>query len=101
MGAIQMISAFTVSLMLASSLAFESDELLIDDEEFGLEGGLHRTHSPPPTSTATSRRRFSESGSDSKIHFNLEHAFGDSHFSATGNFSSRLKIWNHGGQVGW
>ncbi|KAK4282993.1 hypothetical protein QN277_014294 [Acacia crassicarpa] len=98
MSVIQLVLAFTVSLFLVSSLAFESDELLIDDEEFGLEGGLTRPQSPPPTATTTSRKRFSESGSDSKIQFNLEHAFGDSQFSGAGNFSSRLKIWNHGGQ---
>ncbi|KAK4282992.1 hypothetical protein QN277_014294 [Acacia crassicarpa] len=99
MSVIQLVLAFTVSLFLVSSLAFESDELLIDDEEFGLEGGLTRPQSPPPTATTTSRKRFSESGSDSKIQFNLEHAFGDSQFSGAGNFSSRLKIWNHGGQT--
>ncbi|KAI9077920.1 hypothetical protein K1719_040049 [Acacia pycnantha] len=99
MSVIQLVLAFTVSLFLVSSLAFESDELLIDDEEFGLEGGLARTQLPPPTATTTSRKRFSESGSDSKIQFNLEHAFGDSQFSGAGNFSSRLKIWNHGGQT--
>ncbi|XP_028790287.1 ER membrane protein complex subunit 10 [Neltuma alba] len=99
MGIIQLILAFTGCLLLASSLAFESDELLIDDEEFGLEGGLGRPQSPPPTATTTSRKRFSESGSDSKIQFNLEHAFGDSQFSGAGDFSARLKIWNHGGQT--
>ncbi|XP_054814213.1 uncharacterized protein LOC129314795 isoform X3 [Prosopis cineraria] len=98
MSVFQFILAFTACLLLASSLAFESDELLIDDEEFGLEGGLARTQSPPPTATTTSRKRFSESGSDSKIQFDLEHAFGDSLFSGAGNFSARLKIWNHGGQ---
>ncbi|XP_054814196.1 uncharacterized protein LOC129314795 isoform X1 [Prosopis cineraria] len=99
MSVFQFILAFTACLLLASSLAFESDELLIDDEEFGLEGGLARTQSPPPTATTTSRKRFSESGSDSKIQFDLEHAFGDSLFSGAGNFSARLKIWNHGGQT--
>lgn len=100
MGGIQWAVAFTLYL-LTSSLAFQSDELLVDDEEFGLEGGPPRIQSPPPTATTTSRKRYSDSGSDSKIQFDLEHAFGDSQFSDAGNFSARLKIWNHGGQVGF
>ncbi|KAJ7978282.1 ER membrane protein complex subunit 10-like [Quillaja saponaria] len=94
---------FTLTLLLSSSsLAFQSDELLVDDEEFGLEGGHHRspdlayTHSPPSTTT---RKRSSDSESDSKIQFSLEHAFGDSEFLPAGTFSARLKTWNHGGQT--
>lgn len=92
-------------ILAASSLAFQSDELLIEDEEFGLEGGV-RSKSPDPGYTrsqpsTTTRKRFSDSDSDSKIQFSLEHAFGDSDFFLAGTFTARLKTWNHGGQVGW
>ncbi|KAM0973900.1 hypothetical protein ACFX2C_017160 [Malus domestica] len=88
--------------------ASQFDELLVDDEEFGLEGGLYtkspdltftRSTPPPPSTTAsTTRKRFSDPGSDSKIQFQLHHAFGDSDFSPAGTFSARLKTWNHDGQ---
>ncbi|EXB88155.1 hypothetical protein L484_005580 [Morus notabilis] len=95
---------FLALFVAASSLAFQSDELLVDDDEFGLEGGVVRTKSPdvaharsqPTTST---RKRFSDLDSDSKIQFQLEHAFGDSDFSPAGTFTARLKISNHGGQT--
>ncbi|XP_062003885.1 uncharacterized protein LOC133721323 [Rosa rugosa] len=102
---------FAVSALLCVSVAFQSDELLLDDEEFGLEGGVPtkspdltytRSSSPPaqpqPTTT-TSRRRFSDQDTDSKIQFELHHAFGDSDFSPAGTFSARLKTWSHGGQT--
>ncbi|KAF3452487.1 hypothetical protein FNV43_RR02920 [Rhamnella rubrinervis] len=95
-----------LSLLAAScSIAFQSDELLIDDEEFGLEGGV-QSKSPDlsltrsqPSATTTTRKRFSDPDSDSKIQFSLEHAFGDSNFSPAGTFTARLKTWNHGGQT--
>ncbi|KAF7817724.1 ER membrane protein complex subunit 10 [Senna tora] len=99
MGIIQLVLTLIVCLSLTSSLAFQSDELLIDDDEFILEGGPPRIQSSPSTTTFTSRKRLSDSGSDSKIQFDLEHAFGDSQFSDAGNFSARLKTWNHGGQT--
>ncbi|KAL0403380.1 UNVERIFIED_CONTAM: ER membrane protein complex subunit [Sesamum radiatum] len=88
----------------ATSSAFQSDELLVDDEEFGIEGG----RSPDPASTTrptytppSARKRAFESGSDldSKVQFTLEHAFGDSEFSPAGTFSARLKTSSHGGQT--
>ncbi|XP_010553848.1 PREDICTED: ER membrane protein complex subunit 10-like [Tarenaya hassleriana] len=93
--------------LFSTSIAFQSDELLLDDDEFGLEGAkprsaepLHTTSpTPPPTQAPTIRRRFSDSDSDSKIQFTLEHAFGDSDFSPAGTFSARLKTWSHGGQT--
>ncbi|KAF8365235.1 hypothetical protein HHK36_032752 [Tetracentron sinense] len=100
-----------LSLMILSSASFESDELLQDDEEFGLEGGrpprdLHYVNpnrSPPPSTltptTTTTRKRSSDQDSDSKIQFSLDHAFGDSDFSPAGFFTARLKTWNHGGQT--
>lgn len=92
---------FSLSLLISSSLAFQSDELLIEEEDLGSEGGFpdlaHIRSSPqPPTTT---RKRYSESDQDSKIQFSLEHAFGDSDFSPAGIFNARLKTWNHGAQV--
>ncbi|PIA34835.1 hypothetical protein AQUCO_03700249v1 [Aquilegia coerulea] len=94
------------------SLAFQSDELLQDDEEFGIEGGrtsqssLDLDYGNPirTSSTPTIRKRSSSSSStdqdsDSKVYFVLEHAFGDSDFVPAGTFSARLKTWNHGGQT--
>ncbi|KAK6137813.1 hypothetical protein DH2020_028438 [Rehmannia glutinosa] len=90
-------------LLSTTSFAFQSDELLLDDEEFGLEGG----RSPDPAATtrpvstqSTGRKRSLDSGSDpdSKIQFSLEHAFGDSDFTPAGTFSARLKTSSHGGQ---
>ncbi|GER43204.1 ER membrane protein complex subunit 10 [Striga asiatica] len=90
--------------MWTASLAFQSDELLIDDEEFGLEGG--RSPDPPvatrPVSTPPAyRKRSLDSGSDpdSRIQFTLEHAFGDSDFTPAGTFWARLKTSSHGGQT--
>lgn len=94
-----------LSLFLTTtSFAFKSDELLLDDEEFGLEGGRSPdlpTVTPPLSPSPSTRKRSVDSGSDpdSKIQFSLEHAFGDSDFSPAGTFSARLKTSSHGGQV--
>lgn len=102
---------FLSCLIFSSSFAFQSDELLVDDDEFGLEGGKPRstdlyTSSPSSSSpqqqqqTPTIRRRYSDpTDLDSKVQFTLEHAFGDSDFSPAGTFSARLKTWSHGGKV--
>ncbi|KAH9670663.1 er membrane protein complex subunit 10 [Citrus sinensis] len=95
---------FSLLLFCHSSLAFESDELLVDDEEFGLEGGSKpqiKPREPAPTrsTTTTTRRKVSDQDSDSKIQFSLEHAFGDSDFVPAGTFSARLKTSSHGGQT--
>ncbi|OMP03755.1 hypothetical protein CCACVL1_02275 [Corchorus capsularis] len=94
----------TLSLLSLPSLGFQSDELLVDDEEFGLEGAP-QTRSPesiptrsPPVVTPT-KKRHSDLDSDSKIQFSLDHAFGDSGFAPAGTFSARLKTWSHGGQT--
>lgn len=93
-------------LFLTTSFAFQSDELLVDDEEFGLEGApksadVEFTASSPPSQTA--RKRSSESAigsdSDSKVQFSLEHAFGDSDFLPAGTFTARLKSSRQGSQV--
>uniref|UniRef100_A0A7N0U3F5 ER membrane protein complex subunit 10 n=1 Tax=Kalanchoe fedtschenkoi TaxID=63787 RepID=A0A7N0U3F5_KALFE len=87
--------------LLLNSSAFQSDELLLDEDEF--EGIKTPTSNPDPTPTrsapAATRKRSSDSDSDSKIQFALEHAFGESDFSAAGVFSARLKTWGTGGQT--
>ncbi|KAB2093848.1 hypothetical protein ES319_A02G120400v1 [Gossypium barbadense] len=93
----------TLSFLSFPSCGFQSDELLVDDEEFGLEGApQHRSPEPIPTRsppvTSPTRKRHSDLDSDSKIQFSLDHAFGDSDFSPAGTFSARLKTWSHGGQ---
>lgn len=98
---------FLCCFLFSASIAFQSDELLLDDEEFGLEGAKPRSAEPllttssssPPPPTPTIRKRFSDPDLDSKIQFTLEHAFGDSDFSPAGTFSARLKTWSHGGQT--
>ncbi|XP_044483706.1 ER membrane protein complex subunit 10-like [Mangifera indica] len=100
--------AFFLTLLFLSSSAFESDELLVDDEEFGIEGGAQpvqpqvaKPQEPAATrfTTTATRKRFSDSDSDSKIQFSLEHALGDSDFAPAGTFSARLKTSSHGGQT--
>ncbi|MCL7023089.1 hypothetical protein MKW94_020123 [Papaver nudicaule] len=97
-------------LLVSCVIAFQSDELLQDDEEFGLEGGLpHPVHLdldstnnikiPIITPPVIPSIRKSVDDSDSKIQFTLEHAFGDSDFVPTGTFTARLKSWSHGGQT--
>ncbi|XP_057435805.1 uncharacterized protein LOC130728367 [Lotus japonicus] len=102
MGGFRLVLAVAVFLacLISVSLSFQSDELL-DDEEFGLEGGRpsQSESRPPPSTTTTNRKRFSDSSSDSKIQFILQHAFGDSDFTDAGNFSARLKTWSHGAQT--
>ncbi|KAJ4968500.1 hypothetical protein NE237_015201 [Protea cynaroides] len=87
------------SLFLLSS-AFQSDELQ-DDEEFGLEGGRapHIDYVNPIRSPSIRKRSSSDQDSDSKVQFQLEHAFGSSDFSPAGTFTARLKTWSHGGQT--
>ncbi|KAL6526037.1 hypothetical protein OROHE_015561 [Orobanche hederae] len=69
-------------LLAAPSSGFQSHELLVDGDEFA-------------------RRRSADSGSDpdSKIQFQLEHAFGDSDFSPSGTFTARLKTSPNGAQT--
>lgn len=99
-----------LTLSIVSNSAFQSDELLVDDEEFGLEGGrlpdIELTAPTPPvasiprTSPQPTRKRSADSESDSRVQFALEHAFGDSdEFSAAGTFTARLKTSPHGGQT--
>ncbi|XP_071920969.1 uncharacterized protein [Coffea arabica] len=97
----------TLSFLLTSSFAFQSDELLVDDEEFGLEGGsgstpdVGSTIPARPSQPARKRSPDFSSGSDldSKVQFTLEHAFGDSDFSPAGTFAARVKNSPHSGQT--
>lgn len=94
-----MLVAALIALFLlssSSSSGFESDELLLDEEEF--EGVSPRSSEPAPT-RSTTRKRLSDPESDSKIQFTMEHAFGDSDFAPAGTFSARIKTSTHGGQV--
>lgn len=84
----------TLSLLIPNSSSFQSDELLIEDDEFIKSPDLGR-----PSISSPTRKTVSDSGSDSKVQFVLEHAFGDSEFTPAGTFSARLKTWSHGGQV--
>ncbi|XP_076955154.1 uncharacterized protein LOC143629891 [Bidens hawaiensis] len=87
-------------LLVSSNSAFQSDELLVDDEEFGLEGGVSsppQIQSPSRSSPQPTRK---DSESDSRVQFLLEHAFGDSSdFSAAGTFTARIKTSPQGGQT--
>ncbi|XP_076882194.1 uncharacterized protein LOC143530587 [Bidens hawaiensis] len=85
---------------LSNSSAFQSDELLADDEEFGLEGGRSPDVSSPQIQSPPQPTTRKDSESDSRIQFLLEHAFGDSsEFSAAGTFTARIKTSPHGGQT--
>ncbi|GKA85141.1 hypothetical protein Tco_0806795 [Tanacetum coccineum] len=94
------ITLITISSSTISS-SFQSDELIADDEEFGLEGGRDvitppQIQSPPPKAT---RKRSTESESDSRLQFALEHAIGENdEFTIAGTFTARLKTSAHGGQ---
>eukprot|EP00268_Persea_americana_P005640 TRINITY_DN11909_c0_g2_i1.p1 TRINITY_DN11909_c0_g2~~TRINITY_DN11909_c0_g2_i1.p1 ORF type:complete len:307 (+),score=47.81 TRINITY_DN11909_c0_g2_i1:250-1170(+) len=87
------------------SSAFQSDELLHDDDEFEGVRSTDFDHLNPKSSPITRRRSSSDPdsssiSSDSKIQFSLDHAFGDgSDFSPAGTFTARLRTLNHGGQT--
>ncbi|RWR83883.1 ER membrane protein complex subunit 10 [Cinnamomum micranthum f. kanehirae] len=87
------------------SSAFQSDELLHDDDEFEGVRSPDFDHLNPKSSPITRKRSSSDPdsssiSSDSKVQFSLDHAFGDgSDFSPAGTFTARLKTLNHGGQT--
>lgn len=93
------LAVVVVGLGTGPSTAFQSDELLVEDEEFGLEGSAGDIRYTRPSTPAPTRKRSSDPDSDSKIQFSLEHAFGDSDFSPAGTFTARLRSWSHGAQV--
>ncbi|CAF1900583.1 unnamed protein product [Brassica napus] len=87
---------FDVYVTVTVDLYARESELLVDDDEFGLEGAKPQS---TQQQTPTTRKRYSDPDSDSKVQFTLEHGFGDSHFSPAGTFSARLKSWSHGGKT--
>ncbi|CAO2832591.1 unnamed protein product [Amaranthus hypochondriacus] len=101
---ISLILLITFTILFSNCFAFQSDELLVDEDEFeGISATQSpnppRSSTPPPTITTKTRKRSSDSDVDSKLQFNLEHAFGDSQFSPAGTFSARLKSSSHGAQT--
>ncbi|KAI3518883.1 hypothetical protein L1887_07743 [Cichorium endivia] len=92
---------FSFALLLSSSSAFQSDELIVDDEQFD-SGEVVSSLSPSISSGSRSppkpvRKTSAEPDSDSRVQFALEHAFGDSDdFSVAGTFTARIK--SHGGK---
>lgn len=100
---VKLLFLISLFLLLTSSWAFQSDELLADDDEFGLEGAPRSPQVDPGRSSRSSRKRTTESvhgsESDSKsVQFTLEHAFGDSDFVPAGIFTARLRNTPHGSQ---
>ncbi|RWW59904.1 hypothetical protein BHE74_00033131 [Ensete ventricosum] len=98
--------ALVILLPIWIARGFRSDELLQDDEEFGLEGGRPAADPELPTNPFRPpiRRKpdldLPSGSADSKsVQFSLEHNLGASEFSPAGTFTARLKSWSHGGQV--
>ncbi|XP_020586256.1 ER membrane protein complex subunit 10 [Phalaenopsis equestris] len=93
---------FLALIFCYTSLAFQSDELILDDEEFILEGSRapELEHTITKVTPSSRRRGDLDSSLDSKsVQFTLEHAFGDSVYFPAGTFTARLKTWSHGGQT--
>ncbi|CAO2152185.1 unnamed protein product [Urochloa humidicola] len=102
--------ALAALLLLSLSLtatAFQSDELVLnDDEEFEGVGARPSAPSPPAAPAVTSSRRRSAdpassgAGESNALQFTLEHDLGDGKgFVPAGTFSARLKTSAHGTQT--
>jgi hypothetical protein len=99
--------AALLSLSLAAA-AFQSDELLLnDDDEFEGVGARPSAPSPPAAPAVSSSRRrsadapFPGAGESNAVQFTLEHDLGGGKgFVPAGTFSARLKTFAHGTQVG-
>ncbi|CAD6257219.1 unnamed protein product [Miscanthus lutarioriparius] len=99
--------AALLSLSLAAA-AFQSDELLLnDDDEFEGVGARPSAPSPPAAPAVSSSRRRSAdaplpgAGESNAVQFTLEHDLGGGKgFVPAGTFSARLKTFAHGTQVG-
>ncbi|KAJ7566057.1 hypothetical protein O6H91_02G086400 [Diphasiastrum complanatum] len=100
------IAALSLLLLLlpAASQGFKSDELVEEEDEWGLVGRGSAQQQQRERVSAGSPRRFAveqgdSSGADTKVEFRLEQAFGDSQYSEAGTFSARLKPSSRGGQA--
>ncbi|GJN28119.1 hypothetical protein PR202_gb16203 [Eleusine coracana subsp. coracana] len=96
--------AAVLSFSLAS--AFQSDELVLnDDDEFEGVGARPASPSPPAAPAVSSRRRSTDAspagaGESNAVQFTLEHDLGDGKgFVPAGSFSARLKSTAHGSQT--
>ncbi|CAL4993801.1 unnamed protein product [Urochloa decumbens] len=95
-----------LSLSLTAS-AFQSDELVLnDDEEFEGVGARPSAPSPPTAPSVTSSRRRSAdaasagAGESNALQFTLEHDLGNGKgFVPAGTFTARLKTSAHGSQT--
>ncbi|GJN06771.1 hypothetical protein PR202_ga24528 [Eleusine coracana subsp. coracana] len=86
--------------------AFQSDELVLnDDDEFEGVGARPASPSPPVAPAVSSRRRSADAspagaGESNAVQFTLEHDLGDGKgFVPAGSFSARLKSTAHGSQT--
>lgn len=92
-----------MGLFLSCGSSFQSDELLDEDEEWGLIG-VPKIEEVTSSRTLEAPRRSGPASTngqsaDSKVQFQLEHAFGESDFTPAGVFTARLRNLPHGGQT--
>ncbi|KAL6658679.1 hypothetical protein ACP70R_004265 [Stipagrostis hirtigluma subsp. patula] len=92
--------------LLSLAAAFQSDELLLnDDEEFEGVGARPASPSPPAAPAVSARRRSADAasagaGESNAVQFTLEHDLGAGKgFVPAGTFSARLKSSAHGAQT--
>ncbi|CAO2141480.1 unnamed protein product [Urochloa humidicola] len=105
-GLLALTDLLLLSLSLTAASAFQSDELVLnDDEEFEGVGARPSAPSPPAAPAVTSSRRRSAdaasagAGESNALQFTLEHDLGDGKgFVPAGTFSARLKTSAHGAQ---
>jgi hypothetical protein len=101
------LAALLLFSLYLTSTAFQSDELVLnDDEEFEGVGARPSAPSPPVApAVSSSRRRSADSaspgaGEPNALQFTLEHNLGGGKgFTPAGIFSARLKTSAHGTQV--
>ncbi|CAO2143942.1 unnamed protein product [Urochloa humidicola] len=106
-GLLALTALLLLSLSLTAASAFQSDELVLnDDEEFEGVGARPSAPSPPAAPAVTSSRRRSAdaasagAGESNALQFTLEHDLGDGKgFVPAGTFSARLKTSAHGAQT--
>jgi ER membrane protein complex subunit 10 len=101
-----LLALLSVVLSFSLASAFQSDELVLnDDDEFEGLGARLASPSPPAAPVVSSRRRSADAssagaGESNVVQFTLEHDLGDGKgFVPAGSFSARLKSTAHGSQV--